>query len=50
MLGLLDDSQKRARLGAAGQAYVQARFGLDAVFAQYLRLFEELLGAPVIVS
>lgn len=43
VLGLMADAGRRARLGKAGRAFVQTQFGFDVVFAQYRRLFRELL-------
>ncbi|MBN2800451.1 MAG: glycosyltransferase family 4 protein [Deltaproteobacteria bacterium] len=42
--GLLSDPARRARLGAAGRAFVEERFSHRRLAAQYLGLFERLTG------
>jgi glycosyltransferase involved in cell wall biosynthesis len=42
---LIDSAELRARLGAAGRAHVESRYGLQNYQARYVALFESLLGA-----
>ena len=41
---LIDSAELRARLGAAGRAHVESRYGMHHYQARYVALFESLLG------
>jgi glycosyltransferase involved in cell wall biosynthesis len=47
---LIGSADLRARLGAAGRAHVESRYGVQGYRARYVALLEDVKGAPAAIS